>query len=903
LDLLAFIVAVVAIVMAWGARNRMRGMDARLGTIEEELTRRRGAAELPALSELTEARPAPDARPAGAPSGLPRADWPTEPEPVPQAEPAPQPVHATATPPPPPPPPPRTQEPERSFEERFGTQWVVWVGGVALALGGIFLVRYSIEAGLIGPGVRTFLGAVLATALIAAGEWTRRNELSIGLAQVPTAHIPSILTAAGTTTAFATIYAAHALYDFIPVGVAFILLAVVALATLAAALLHGPLLAGLGLVGAYFTPWLASSGKANYWGLYLYLVVVTAAAFGLARMRMWLALAVAAIAFGALWMLPGLIDIRSDVGAHAFHAASHFALVAVLIVANFLFGPQAEPHRIEPVSSIGLGVFLFAAFLLVIVRDHDGIALMAFTVMVVATVGIAWRTDAATAAVPAAALLTALAIGDWAVEIHYTHLVAPGGPVFGTVPEPQIATVGPHLALGAGFAILFWAVGFLAQGRSEQKIAPILWAASAVFTPFAIMIALYYRIYSFERSIPFAALALLIAAINAIATEMLSKREERPGMPEATALFAVGSVAALALALTMALEKGWLTIALALMVPGIAYISTQRPLPLVRWLAAAAVVLVLVRIGWNPRIVGADVGTTPIFNWLLYGYGVPAASFWLAGYLLRRNGDDLPSRMIDSAAILFSVLLVFFQIRHYVNSGDVYRAAAGLNEVALQVACGLAMAIGLERVRARTGSIVHNIGAIVVAGLALCGIVFGLLLDQNPLITGAPVGGLFFNLVLLGYGLPAVLAITLALVARTTRPMQYRIVAAVTAVVLSIFYLLLEVRRLYQGPILTGVASDAEQYTYSAVLLVYGVVLLLIGILLRSQPARMASAAVIVLTVGKVFLYDLAGLTGIYRALSFIGLGLVLVGIGYLYQRLLFPPRPPPPAPAEAAPA
>jgi uncharacterized membrane protein len=41
-----------------------------------------------------------------------------------------------------------------------------------------------------------------------------------------------------------------------------------------------------------------------------------------------------------------------------------------------------------------------------------------------------------------------------------------------------------------------------------------------------------------------------------------------------------------------------------------------------------------------------------------------------------------------------------------------------------------------------------------------------------------------------------------------------------------------------------------------------------------------------------VFLLDMAGLTGIYRALSFIGLGLVLVGIGWLYQRLLFPPRP-----------
>ena len=51
-----------------------------------------------------------------------------------------------------------------SFEERLGTQWAVWVGGIALALGGIFLVRYSIEQGLLGPGVRVTLGALLAIA-------------------------------------------------------------------------------------------------------------------------------------------------------------------------------------------------------------------------------------------------------------------------------------------------------------------------------------------------------------------------------------------------------------------------------------------------------------------------------------------------------------------------------------------------------------------------------------------------------------------------------------------------------------------------------------------------------------------------------------------------------------------
>jgi len=38
----------------------------------------------------------------------------------------------------------------------------------------------------------------------------------------------------------------------------------------------------------------------------------------------------------------------------------------------------------------------------------------------------------------------------------------------------------------------------------------------------------------------------------------------------------------------------------------------------------------------------------------------------------------------------------------------------------------------------------------------------------------------------------------------------------------------------------------------------------------------------------KVFLYDLSGLQGLMRALSFIGLGLVLIAIGLLYQKLVF---------------
>jgi uncharacterized membrane protein len=176
--------------------------------------------------------------------------------------------------------------------------------------------------------------------------------------------------------------------------------------------------------------------------------------------------------------------------------------------------------------------------------------------------------------------------------------------------------------------------------------------------------------------------------------------------------------------------------------------------------------------------------------------------------------------------------------------------------------------------------------------LALAAIVFGLAIINNPLFTGEPVGGRFFNLILLGYALPAVLATALGLITRGRRPQAYSATFAVVAVGLALAYFTLEVRRLYHGPALTiGPTTDAEQYTYSAVWLAFGVALLAAGISLQSQAVRFASAAVVVLSVCKVFFVDMRDLTGIYQALSFIGLGVVLIGIGWFYQRLLFPRR------------
>ncbi|HEX9449132.1 MAG TPA: DUF2339 domain-containing protein, partial [Dongiaceae bacterium] len=62
---------------------------------------------------------------------------------------------------------------------------------------------------------------------------------------------------------------------------------------------------------------------------------------------------------------------------------------------------------------------------------------------------------------------------------------------------------------------------------------------------------------------------------------------------------------------------------------------------------------------------------------------------------------------------------------------------------------------------------------------------------------------------------------------------------------------------------------------------------ILLALTTRSGPLRHAAAGVILLVVFKVFLVDAAGLPGLYRVASFLGLGLCLITFGYLYQRFV----------------
>jgi len=869
------IAALVGLLLALQARRELRSVQLRLDRIEVE-----------ARTAQRPPEAAPEQGPAVSPgSGLAEPDQAIPPK---LEEPRPTSV------PPVPPAAARPVPPRRGLEEQIGSRWAVWVGGVALALGGIFLVRYSIEQGLLDPRTRITLGILFALALIGVGEWMRRRERSLSLPGIPSAHVPSILTAAGTCTAFASIYAAYALYGLIGPGAAFVALGLVAVLTMVASTLHGPILAALGLLGAMGSPLLVSTDRPQPWALVIYLVFVVLPAYGVARLRLWRWLALAAATGVLLWTAPIVFIDESNVLPAMVHLVLQAGLAAFFLAVDPYRHVADEEARIDRAASGMLSAYPFAGIVVAgSVATGDGRPVFAAAMaLILLAAGVRIANAAPAAAASAALAVGALLVWPLATDIGDApeSLFFQSGDAFAVRPH----ALGTYLTLAALLPLAIAGASLLRLARSQSLRLPVAawYAGAASVGPLLALVVAYWRVTEFERSLSFA----LVAGVLALAFMLVSQWLMRHGSEEdgairlglgATASAALGAVA---LGLTFALEKGMLTVALALTALGTAWVANRIALPALRHAVGAIGLVVLGRLIWDPTIVGGDPGPV-IFNWILWGYGVPAVSFWLASRLLERTGRDRIVQFTESLGIVFAAFLVFFEIRHALHAGNPLAADFSLVEAGLVATQSLAFAILLTRMDFRRPDPVYRWGSLIfkVASFSLSTV--GLLVIENPLLTNDPIaGGVLFNSLILAYLLPSVVAALLAFVERNARPASYALASAILSLLLQWAYVALEIRRIFQGPRLgffRGGFAQGEQWSYSVALLVIGIALLAYGILRDSRFARIASAVYLVFAVLKVFIIDLSNLEGVMRALSFIGLGLVLIGIGFVYQRFL----------------
>jgi uncharacterized membrane protein len=903
---LALTIFVIAgAVVAFIALQKVKDQGAEIRALELRLKLLAEAVAGVERAETTEAAPEPIA--------------PHEPEPIPEPEPTPEPEPARASPaeaPPTAPPAPTAASGRRAWEEAFTSRWLVWLGAVTLALGGFFLVKYSIDQGWLGPTVRVLAGALMGLALTAGGEWLRRRPLERALAQISPSYVPPALTSAGVATLFATVYAAYALYDMLPQAIAFGLLAAVAAAAVAMSLLQGPFVALLGIVGAFVTPAIVSTGTHRPEVLFPYLVILIAGALASLRYMGWWWLGWCTLVGAVVWPLIWFaVTWRPDdvyyLGIYLLVLGGQFTYIRFPTgtppaTLPGLFRLDALPH---PERTAWAALAAVAVLMVILVRmDRYGLAALACTGIAAAAMLAIARREAVFDAIPiVAGLMVAAIVALWhlpaIVTVRAPMWILDGqafGLVDGPVVPPELAT---FLAVATIYSGIFAFGGFAALWGAYR---PALWAALSAAVPLVLFALAFWRIKDFEVDLAWTLAALALAALLVVAAERVARYRDTGGMTGALGAYAIGVVAALALAATTALEDAWLTAALALELPAMAWIEGQLKLPALRRAAIVLASVILIRLVLNPLVLDYPIGGIPVLNWLLYGYGLPALAFFLAARWFRDRADDVTVTVLEAGTLVFSVLLISLEIRHLITGGPLAVPGYPLEEQALNSIAWLTIAYALYRRHDITGRAVPVWGWRILAGMATAQIVLLQLLVENPLFTDDPVGTWpILDIMALAYGVPAVFAVLFLRHARRLEHVWLARIAGGLALALPFVWLTLEVRHAFQGSRLGyGWSSDAEWYAYSVAWLTFAAVLLALAIWRGYVALRYASLGIVMVTVAKVFLSDMAALTGIYRALSFIGLGLVLVAVGYFYRRFVFPPSPPsnpPPTGEEAA--
>ncbi|MBX9454904.1 MAG: DUF2339 domain-containing protein [Rhizobium sp.] len=916
LSLIAIVLAIVGLSTARGVRNRLESELAELKLELKRIEQLRpiaASAETPAVSEAVSSENATEQSLADVPEAF--EDNAAEPLPEAQAEPVAamqSPAEPAATEPAPLKPP---AKPRQSLESIIAAQWTVWVGGIALALAGVFAVKYSIEQGFFSPSVRLSAAALFGMVLVAVGEFLRRRDMPQGGNAFQHAMIPGVLTAAGTLTLFGAVYVAHGFYGFFGPTAAFVLMALISFMTIGLSMLHGQAMAGLGLLASFTTPLLVKSANPNPWPLFGFVALVWIATTLASRIQRWN-------------IVQGLANIGLTVWVLLYlNVADPFELMPALLPVTIMIAGLAfvwpgiwrpEPSAAAPEGEVRLDsagrpvpVHARTAWDEVFFPHHAITTLTAAVFTMLVAVGFVLPdlrgTDIAVAGFIAVAVALALfgTLRTYAIyPAIFSALAALGGvriltgaaassgfddniqPVY---TDPNLV-IWSALGLGLFFAVMSLVTIFFRRASHPEFTR--VWIVIGAVTPLVLATISFFFFGNYEFDLKHGLYAILLGAFflgGAYAFYGETEREARFDINRD--LMVAASFGAFILALLVMTNGIATTIGAAIL--GFAYLNGERvkTWPILPWAMVAAAIFVAGRIAWEPTIVGAEsLSTTPVFNQLLAGYGIPAALLIASAWLTRNSADGRLRSVLEALASLFTLLTIAILVRHAMNKGVLTSDVPTLGEQAIYTLLAIGASATLMGLDLRRPSIVFRTGSMAIGYLSMASVVIAHMLTLNPYFTGESTGAIpFFNLLFLAYLLPGIAYGGAAWMANTRRPQHYVVALALSGALLVFAYVTLSVRRFYHGADISDWKGflQSELYTYSVVWLLLGVAILVAGYRFRSTALRIASAILVFIAVIKVFLIDMSNLEGLYRALSFFGLGVALIGIGRFYQKAL----------------
>ena len=784
----------------------------------------------------------------------------------------------------------KPKAPKQDMEQALASRWFVWIGGVAIAIGGLLFVKYAYENGLISPSLQIFLGLVLGAALVFVGDSLHRKTP----ATAESNYVPAALSAAGLATAFGSIYAAYALYELVQPTTAFIGLALVALGALALSLRQGPLIAALGLLGSYVTPMMISSPDPTGWSFFPYLLIILAASFAVLRKRNWWWLGYASIIGSALWSFlwlggpfEGADIVPIGLFALCIGAVSLFAISGRSILTSAsgsLLNPMGmtDSLKIGSIGSVAASLVLAA---LVVKSGHSNSALTLFFIGMAGIAALSWFKQGDTAAAPAAALLSFIVLLVWERAAFNEWAMDESGLWSSILGGDAQSYLRWMLAAGAAFTALGLAGVF-------KKSPPITWGILAAGSALLYLFGAWGRVDGLLSDTTWTFLGALAAAVLLGAVWFRRGKISASNDNFAVGILAVGSAGLLLFAEDRMLNGVWLTLGMAVLAAAYAFSTRTLAVKLLGPIAAAVGSLTALRL-FVSRELWNDDRTLPLGqHWPLYGYGIPIVLFYFAARWLKSSGHNKSATALEGISLGLAISLVSLELRVLIGGG-LTTDEPQLLEVAAHILTWLGAAYGLMYRQQVFSSVISLWGARILLGVSCVAIVFVSLGSLNPIVTEDPIpGNVVFNALLLAYLAPVVL---LGLITRRLDSvgwLEFRPAFGILALVLVMTYITLETKRVFQGHALVAWSlSGAESYAYSAVWLVSALALFAAGIKLGRQYIRYAGLGVMVLVVLKVFLWDMSGLEGLYQIGSFLGLGLSLVGIGWLYQHFVQKPK------------
>ncbi|MBC8241349.1 MAG: DUF2339 domain-containing protein, partial [Alphaproteobacteria bacterium] len=730
--------------------------------------------------------------------------------------------------------------------------------------------------------------------LRALGKWLRRRPLQRSLPSVQPNYTPAAITSAGLFASLASCYTAYVLYDLISPLVAFVLMATLALLALGLSILQGPFVALLGLVAGYLTPMLLATGQPMAWGLFPYLLLLTASGMAIVRYMAWRWLAWAVLAGSLLW--PSFWTLRVWQVGDTLPIGLYLLVVAgisLYVLAGFVLQDDAAKSSLAEIAAGPELVFWVTAtaiaLLAIVLVRLDNYQIVSLAILFALAAGYLyfgrWRQRFDLLAVVAAAT-SVIAIALW----HFPSIISVVGPFYEIEGSGHGRAIGPvippelqaFLITASIFGTLHAVGGFAAVWGARRSV---VWASISAAVPIVLVIVSYWRIADFTVDFTWGFASIFLAGSALAACMRLQKFNASAGLNEALGLYAAAVVAAISLTLTMTLREAWLTVALSVQLPALAWITGRisvRALYYVAWVVATVVV---VRLSFNENILDYHLGGWPILNWVLFGYGIPAISFFYAAHEFRNLRQVKLVNLLEVGGLAFTVLLVTFEIRQLMagSLGGSYEFA----EKAVQMTAWLCMAYGLA-----TRSNWRDRWAFRWAWRTLLLMALGhmsILLIDHDWMHSPSVGELvFLNWLIPAFAVPALFSFLFARLFQQRGSPRLAAVAMIIGLVEFLIFISFEVRQFFNGSILWGyINSDLEHYSYSVAWLLYGGALLAIGMWREVAQIRWASLAIVLVTVAKVFLIDMSALSGLYRVASFVGLGLALIGIGYLYQHFV----------------